>query len=75
MPSDVNVCREYQHEACCSLETVRKCVFFYYFFFPNFFSFEGEERERDETEETLSLSFFESLFASLFFTPSSIDFC
>jgi len=30
--------------------------FFITFFFPNFFSFEGEERERDETEETLSLS-------------------
>ena len=26
MPSDVNVCREYQHEACCSLDTVRKYV-------------------------------------------------
>merc|ERR1712216_841850 len=24
MPSDVNVCREYQYEACCSLDTVRK---------------------------------------------------
>jgi len=26
MPSDVNVCREYQHEACCSLDTVGKYV-------------------------------------------------
>jgi len=24
MPSDVTVCREYQHEACCTLDTVRK---------------------------------------------------
>ena len=29
MPSDVNVCREYQYEACCSLDTVRKCVVFF----------------------------------------------
>jgi len=54
MPSDVNVCREYQHEACCSLETVRKWVFFFFtFFFPNFFSREG--RERDKTRNPLSL--------------------
>ena len=26
MPGDVTVCREYQHEACCTLDTVRKCV-------------------------------------------------
>ena len=40
MPGDVTVCREYQHEACCTLDTVRKCVvvvvvvlFFVFFFF------------------------------------------
>ena len=39
MPGDVTVCREYQHEACCTLDTVRKCVvvyvvlFLYVFFF------------------------------------------
>ena len=36
MPGDVTVCREYQHEACCTLDTVRKCVvvvLFIVFFF------------------------------------------
>ena len=31
MPGDVTVCREYQHEACCTLDTVRKCVVVLFF--------------------------------------------
>ena len=30
MPGDVTVCREYQHEACCTLDTVRKCVVLFF---------------------------------------------
>ena len=57
MPSDVNVCREYQHEACCSLETVRKCVFFLLLFFPQLFLFRGRrERERRDRGNPLSPS-------------------
>ena len=39
MPGDVTVCREYQHEACCTLDTVRKCVVVYVVLFFVFFFF------------------------------------
>jgi len=37
MPGDVTVCREYQHEACCTLDTVRKCVVVVVLFIVFFF--------------------------------------